>query len=30
MKVPFNKVSENRTHAENNFKEYIKSLNKKD
>jgi hypothetical protein len=30
MKVPFNKVSENRTHAEDNFKEYIKSLNKQD
>jgi hypothetical protein len=30
MKVPFNKVSENRTHAEDNFKEYINSLNKQD
>jgi hypothetical protein len=28
MKVPFNKVSENRTHAEDNFKDYINSLNK--
>jgi len=28
MKVPFNQVSENRTHAEYNFKEYINSLNK--
>ena len=25
MKVPFNKVSENGTHAEENFKEYIKN-----
>jgi hypothetical protein len=30
MKVPFNQVSENRTHAEDNFKEYINSLNKQD
>jgi len=30
MKVPFNKVSENRTHAKDNFKEYINSLNKQD
>jgi len=25
MKVPFNQVSENGTHAEENFKEYIKN-----
>jgi hypothetical protein len=25
MKVPFNKVSENGTHAEENFKEYVKN-----
>lgn len=25
MKVPFNKVSENRTHVEENLKEYIKN-----
>ena len=30
MKVPFNKVSENRTHAEDNFKVFINSLNKQD
>jgi len=30
MKVPFNQVSENRTHAEDNFKEFINSLNKQD
>jgi hypothetical protein len=30
MKVPFNQVSENRSHAEDNFKEYINSLNKQD
>jgi hypothetical protein len=30
MKVPFNQISENRTHAEDNFKEFINSLNKKD
>lgn len=30
MKVPFNKVSENRTHAEDNFKDFINSLNKQD
>jgi hypothetical protein len=30
MKIPFNKVSENRTHAEDNFKDYINSLNKQD
>ena len=29
MKVPFNKVSENRTHAEENLKEFIKN-NKQD
>ena len=29
MKVPFNKVSENRNHAEENLKEFIK-LNKQD
>lgn len=30
MKVPFNKISENRTHAEDNFKVFINSLNKQD
>jgi hypothetical protein len=25
MKVPFNQVSENRTHVEENLKEYIKN-----
>jgi len=30
MKVPFNQVSENRTHAEDNLKVFINSLNKQD
>ena len=30
MKVPFNQVSENRTHAEENLKVFINSLNKQD
>jgi hypothetical protein len=30
MKVPFNKVSENITHAEENLKVFINSLNKQD